>query len=152
DGKIVVHPHCGEAGAIGAAMETRRVVRRNGTSRLIGIDQAIELSYVSKNDESTKCHFCPNNCSRTFIDTQTPDGRTSRYISGFSCEKGTVESEAAMIALTKERKKLMKEFPNLVDYESKQVFRHFYDSEPMPEATTVITDMKVEKAFLNLGT
>jgi hypothetical protein len=41
-----------------------------------------------------------------------------------------------MIALTKERKKLMKEFPNLVDYESKQVFRHFYDSEPMPEATT----------------
>ena len=43
---------------------------------------------------------CPNNCARTFIDTETPDGRTSRYISGFSCEKGTVESEAAMIALT----------------------------------------------------
>ena len=75
----------------------------------------------------------------------------SRYISGFSCEKGTVESEEAMIALTKERKKLMKEFPNLVDYESKQVFRHFYDSEPMPEATATITDVKVEKAFLNLG-
>ena len=44
------------------------------------------------NDESTRCHFCPNNCARTFIDTKTPDGRTSRYISGFSCEKGTVES------------------------------------------------------------
>ncbi len=44
------------------------------------------------NDETTTCHFCPNHCSRTFIDTKTPDGRTSRYISGFSCEKGTVES------------------------------------------------------------
>ena len=43
-----------------------------------------------------------------------------------------------MLALTKERKKLMKEFPNLVDYESKLVFRHFYDPEPMPEATTTI--------------
>ena len=31
DAKIVVHPHCGEAGAIGAAMETLRVVRRAGS-------------------------------------------------------------------------------------------------------------------------
>ena len=29
---------------------------------------------------------------RTFIDTECPDGTTARYISGFSCEKGTVES------------------------------------------------------------
>ena len=29
------------------------------------------------NDESTRCHFCPNNCARTFIDTETPDGRTA---------------------------------------------------------------------------
>jgi activator of 2-hydroxyglutaryl-CoA dehydratase/predicted nucleotide-binding protein (sugar kinase/HSP70/actin superfamily) len=149
--EVFVHPHTGEAGAIGAAMETRRVVMRKGHSTFIGIDAAIDLKFQAVNDESTRCHFCPNNCARTFIDTETPDGRTSRYISGFSCEKGTVESEEAMIALTKERKKLMKEFPNLVDYESKQVFRHFYDSEPMPEATATITDMKVEKAFLNLG-
>src|SRR6185312_4827244 len=79
------------------------------------------------------------------IDTVTPDGGTSRYISGFSCEKGTVESEDAMLALTKERKQIMKKFPNLVDYESKQVYRHFYDSEPMPEATQIIDDVKVEK-------
>jgi activator of 2-hydroxyglutaryl-CoA dehydratase/predicted nucleotide-binding protein (sugar kinase/HSP70/actin superfamily) len=149
--EVYVHPHTGEAGAIGAAMETRRVVMRKGHSTFIGIDAAINLEFQAVNDESTRCHFCPNNCARTFIDTKTPDGRTSRYISGFSCEKGTVESEDAMIALTKERKKLMKEFPNLVDYESKQVFRHFYDSEPMPEATATVTDMKVEKAFLNLG-
>src|SRR5205807_2661098 len=80
----------------------------------------IDLKYVSINDESTRCHFCPNECQRTFIDTETPDGRTSRYIAGFSCEKGTVESEEAMLEVTKQRKRLMKEFPNLVDYESKQ--------------------------------
>src|SRR4051812_43207709 len=148
--EVFVHPHTGEAGAIGAAMETRRVVMRKGHSTFIGIDAAINLEFQAVNDESTRCHFCPNNCARTFIDTKTPDGRTSRYISGFSCEKGTVESEEAMIALSKERKKLMKEFPNLVDYESKQVFRHFYDPEPMPEATQVISDVKVQKGFFGV--
>jgi hypothetical protein len=59
----------------------------------------------------TVCHFCPNECKRTFIDTKRPDGRPARYISGFSCEKGTVESEEAMLALVAERKKTAKEFP-----------------------------------------
>jgi activator of 2-hydroxyglutaryl-CoA dehydratase/predicted nucleotide-binding protein (sugar kinase/HSP70/actin superfamily) len=145
DAEVYVHPHTGEAGAIGAAMETRRVVMRRGYSTFIGIDNAINLTYTSKNDEETRCHFCPNLCARTFIDTLTPDGGTSRYISGFSCEKGTVESEEAMLALTKERKQLMKKFPNLVDYESKQVYRHFYDPEPVPEATQIIDDVKVTK-------
>ena len=63
-----------------------------------------------------------------------PTAAPSRYISGFSCEKGTVESEEAMLALAKERKKLMKQFPNLVDYEAKRAFRHFYEPAPMPEA------------------
>src|SRR4051794_31685100 len=143
--EVYVHPHTGEAGAIGAAFETIRVVKRRGSSTFIGIDNAINLEYVAVNDESTRCHFCPNLCARTFIDTTTPDGQTARYISGFSCEKGTVESEEAMLALTKERKRLMKEYPNLVDYESKQIYRHFYDSEPMPEATQVITDVEVKK-------
>ena len=127
------------------------MVMRRGYSTFIGIDAAINLEFKAVNDEETRCHFCPNNCARTFIDTKTPDGRTSRYISGFSCEKGTVEYEEAMIALSKERKKLMKQFPNLVDYESKQVFRHFYDPEPMPEATQVVSDVVVKKALLSLG-
>src|SRR5262249_5089747 len=101
-----------------------------------------------RNDESTRCHFCPNNCARTFIDTETPDGSTSRYIAGFSCEKGTVESESAMLDLTKQRKRLMKEYPNLVDYESKQLFRHFYDPPPMPTADTLIDDIEVRRGFL----
>ena len=148
--EVYVHPHTGEAGAIGAAMETLRIVKRRGKSTFIGIDAAIDLKFISRNDESTRCHFCPNECARTFIDTETPDGSTSRYIAGFSCEKGTVESEEAMLELTKQRKRLMKEFPNLVDYESKQLYRHFYDVPPMPTADTMIDDVELKKSLFSI--
>ncbi|MFZ5478086.1 MAG: BadF/BadG/BcrA/BcrD ATPase family protein [Myxococcota bacterium] len=140
---IHVHPHCGEAGALGAAMETLRTVKRRGHSTFIGMDAAIDLQFVSRNDESTRCHFCPNNCSRTFIDTKTPDGRTSRYISGFSCEKGTVESKEALKVLAKERAVLRAKFPNLVAEEANLAFRHFYTPKPQPEAGSVKSDVEV---------
>ncbi|MEZ4301799.1 MAG: BadF/BadG/BcrA/BcrD ATPase family protein, partial [Polyangiaceae bacterium] len=148
--EVFVHPHTGEAGALGAAFETLRVVKRKGKSSYIGIDATIALDYTTKNDEETVCHFCPNECKRTFIDTMRPDGTTSRYISGFSCEKGTVESEAAMLDLVKERKKIAKQFPNLVDYESKQAFRHFYDPAPMPAEGTPVKDVVLKKGFFSI--
>lgn len=152
DAEIHVHPHCGEAGALGAAMETLRTVKRRGHSTFIGVDQAINLRYVSRNDESTKCHFCPNNCSRTFIDTETPDGRTSRYISGFSCEKGTVESKDALKILAKERSVIRGKFPNLVHEEATLAFRHFYEPNPLPEAGSSKSDVQVKKlAFLRVA-
>ena len=114
--EVHVHPHPGEAGAIGAAMETLRVVKRRGYSTFIGLDAAINLEYTTRNEEETACTFCPNNCSRTFIDTKTPDGETSRYIAGFSCESGTVESKEALKELNAKRRDLKSRFPNLVDY------------------------------------
>ncbi len=146
--EVFVHPHCGEAGAIGAAFETLRVVKRRGYSTFIGLDAAIALTFTSTNDESTRCHFCPNLCARTFIDTQTPDGQSARYISGFSCEKGTVESEEAMLELTSDRKKLMKSFPNLVDTEAKMLFRHYYDPRPLPDQDSIKTDVALQKTLL----
>jgi predicted CoA-substrate-specific enzyme activase len=148
--QVFVHPHTGEAGAIGAAMETLRVVKRRGKSTFIGIDSAIDLQYTSKNDEETVCHFCPNECKRTFIDTQRPDGSSSRYIAGFSCEKGTVESKESMLALVSERKKIAQEFPNMVDYESKKAFMHSYDAAPMPEGGSPMKDVELKKGFLGV--
>lgn len=144
-GEVYVHPHCGEAGALGAAMETLRVVKRRGYSTFIGMEQAINLRYTSKNDEETRCNFCPNNCSRTFIDTETPDGRTSRYISGFSCEKGTVESNEALKILNKERNKIRNQFPNLVTEEAVLAFKHFYEPKPQPAAGSSKKDVAVRK-------
>ncbi len=145
---VRVHPHPGEAGAIGAALETLRVVKRRGNSTFIGLDQAINLGFTTKNDAETVCHFCPNNCSRTFIDTKTPDGRTSRYISGFSCEKGTVESLDALKVLEKRRKDLKTRYPNLVDYEARLAFRHFTTPQPIPPEGTLIDDVEVKKGLL----
>lgn len=147
-GTVKVHPHCGEAGAIGAAFETLRVVRRKGETRFIGIDAAINLTYTSTNDESTKCTFCPNNCSRTFIDTKTPAGETSRYISGFSCEKGTVESKEALKVLARRQAEIKKAYPNLVEEEGRLAFIHFYDQKPLPAAGTPMTDVEVKKGLL----
>ena len=148
DAEVFVHPHPGEAGAIGAAMETLRVVRKRGSSRFVGLEQAINISYSTQNDEETRCNFCPNHCSRTFINTKTPDGATARYISGFSCEKGTVEDWDALRELNKKRREIMKEFPNLVTYESRRLFAHFFSPEPLPAAGTLIDDIKVKRSLL----
>lgn len=147
---VRVHPHPGEAGAIGAALETLRTVKRKGSSSFIGLDAAINLGFTTKKDESTICTFCPNRCSRTFIDTRTPDGRTSRYISGFSCEKGTVESLDALKALTAKRTSLKTRYPNLADYEAKLAFRSVYSPAPLPPAGTEIEDVEVSKGFFGM--
>jgi activator of 2-hydroxyglutaryl-CoA dehydratase/predicted nucleotide-binding protein (sugar kinase/HSP70/actin superfamily) len=151
DAQIYVHPHPGEAGAIGAAMETLRVVKRRGHSTFLGLDAAINLRYVSRNDESTRCTFCPNHCSRTFIDSQTPDGQTARYISGFSCEKGTVENKEAVIQLTRERQERKKHYPNLVEYEARRMFQHFYEPQALPEPDEWVDDVRLKRGWFGVG-
>jgi predicted CoA-substrate-specific enzyme activase len=150
DAEVYVHPHTGEAGAIGAAIETLRRWKRTGKSRFIGLDGVLNLEYTTRTDETTTCHFCPNECKRTFIDAKRPDGSTARYISGFSCEKGTVESKEAMLALMAERKKTAAQFPNLVEYESQRAFVHLYDPEPLPPAGTAIEDVRVTKGLFRI--
>ncbi|MCE7892230.1 MAG: CoA activase [Sorangiineae bacterium PRO1] len=150
DAEVYVHPHTGEAGAIGAAMETLRRFKRSGTSRFIGVEGLLALDYTTKNDEETVCHFCANECKRTFIDAKRPDGSTARYISGFSCEKGTVESKEAMLSLVAERKKIAAAFPNLVEYEARRAFQHFYEPEPMPEAGSPLEDVRVKRGLLRV--
>jgi activator of 2-hydroxyglutaryl-CoA dehydratase/predicted nucleotide-binding protein (sugar kinase/HSP70/actin superfamily) len=146
--EVYVHPHTGEAGAIGAAFECLRQYERTGKTSFIGIEATLKLEYTTKNDESTVCHFCPNECSRTFVDTKRPDGSTSRYISGFSCEKGTVESKEAMLEVVKERKKIAAAFPNMVNYEGRAAFQHRFEPDPLPEAGTMIDDVVVTQGIL----
>jgi activator of 2-hydroxyglutaryl-CoA dehydratase/predicted nucleotide-binding protein (sugar kinase/HSP70/actin superfamily) len=146
--EVYLHPHCGEAGAIGAAFEALRVTRRRGKTSFVGFAQAIDIDYTSTNDATTRCNFCPNNCSRTFIDTKTLDGKTARYISGFSCEKGTVENLDALKVLNKERQKRMKQYPNLVDYEAKLAFKSFYEPVAMPDHGAPVDDVVVKRTLL----
>lgn len=146
--EVLVHPHPGEAGAIGAAMETRRVVQRRGYSTFIGLPAALQLAYTTRNDKSTVCNFCQNHCARTFIETNIPDGRTSRYISGFNCEKGTVESKEALQEVIRQRRETKARFPNLVEYESRLAFHNFYRPQAMPEPGELIEDVKERRGLL----
>ncbi|GMR07929.1 MAG: hypothetical protein BMS9Abin26_0934 [Gammaproteobacteria bacterium] len=149
--EVRVHPHCGEAGAIGAALEARRQVAQRGQSRFIGLESAIHLEYTTRTDAGTRCTFCDNHCTRTFIDTRTPQGATSRYIAGFSCEKGTVESKQAVVALNQTRKCLKARYPNLVDYEAEAVFRHRYQPVPLPAAGRPVDDEVVSRIWFGRG-
>ncbi len=149
--EVRVHPHCGEAGAIGAALEARRQVEQRGESRFIGLEAAIHLEYTARTDASTRCGFCDNRCARTFIDTCTPQGTTSRYIAGFACEKGTVESKQAVVALKQTRKRLKSRYPNLVDYEAGAVFRHSHNPAPMPVTGSPVNDEVVSRVWFGCG-
>ncbi len=80
------------------------------------------------------CHFCPNDCKRTFIDTKRPDGSHQPLHRGLLLREGHRRvARRRCSSLVEERKKIAKEFPNLVDYEAKRAFMHFYDAAPMPE-------------------
>ena len=146
--EVHIHPHTGEAGALGAAFEAVRVVQRRGHSTFIGLDEAIHLDYTTKNDDETRCTFCANNCSRTFIDAKVSETETARYISGFSCEKGTVEDHDALRTLNKKRRERMTVFPNLVDYEATWAFKRLYKTQALPKQGSQIDDVVVKKTLL----
>ena len=148
DADVRLHPHPGEAGAIGAAFEAQRIVRRRGHSSFVGTQAAIDIKYTTRTDQTTRCTFCPNSCTRTFIDTETPNGTTARYISGFSCEKGTVESPEALREMVDHRKILATRFPNLVAYEAEQCARHRYEPTAVPSSESLVMDVRVKRTLL----
>jgi predicted nucleotide-binding protein (sugar kinase/HSP70/actin superfamily) len=49
-----------------------------------------------------------------------------------------------------ERKKIAKQFPNLVDYESKRAFARFFEPAAQPPAGTPVKDVEVRKGFLGV--
>jgi predicted CoA-substrate-specific enzyme activase len=72
--EIIVHEHCGESGAIGAAVEARRLHANGHRTRFIGLDAVQRITYRTTRNESTRCNFCKNNCLRTFIDIKMGPG------------------------------------------------------------------------------
>ncbi len=69
--EIVVHEHCGESGAIGAALEALRLHQRGHRSSFIGLDAVRNIRYENTRNENTRCNYCKNNCLRTFLDVRT---------------------------------------------------------------------------------
>jgi predicted CoA-substrate-specific enzyme activase len=75
--EIIIHEHCGESGAIGAAVEALRLYTNGHRTSFIGLRAVQKISYRTTRNESTRCNFCKNNCLRTFIDVKmTPEQMT----------------------------------------------------------------------------
>src|ERR1700735_2065244 len=66
--EIIVHEHCGESGAIGAAQEALRLWNNGRQTTFIGLEAVANIRYRTTRNEDTRCYFCKNNCLRTFID------------------------------------------------------------------------------------
>src|SRR6185295_14599008 len=54
----------------------------------------------------------------------------------------------ALRALEAKRKTQKSRYPNLVDYEARLAFRHFYTPEPIPLEGSIIDDIEVKKTIL----
>ncbi|HVI10360.1 MAG TPA: BadF/BadG/BcrA/BcrD ATPase family protein, partial [Candidatus Binatia bacterium] len=136
--EIIVHEHCGESGAIGAAQEALRLWRNGRQTSFMGLDAVRKIEYRTTRNESTRCNFCKNNCLRTFIDVRTEPVKNfvpmekvtkvplmvgeQRLIIATS-EKGLVEDIEEMKDIKAGLDKIRDQYPNFVDYASKEVFR-----------------------------
>src|SRR5581483_612822 len=159
--EIIVHEHCGESGAIGAAQESLRLWRNGLQTTFVGLDAVRRIEYRTTRNESTRCNFCKNNCLRTFIDVRTEPAKEFIPIQKITkvplmkgeqrliiatCEKGLVEDVNEMKDIKAGLDKLRDQYPNFVDYASKEVFRPTNAkniADPLPTAGGL--------ARLNLG-
>jgi activator of 2-hydroxyglutaryl-CoA dehydratase/predicted nucleotide-binding protein (sugar kinase/HSP70/actin superfamily) len=142
--EIVVHEHCGEAGAIGAAVEAHRLWADGRATTFIGLDALAGITYRTTASEQTRCRFCKNACLRTFIDFQVgaqataggstiddppstasrvplPPGARRLIVAG--CEKGTVEDVGRMRTIKAGLDAAKQANPNLVEAAAHDVWR-----------------------------
>ena len=148
---VIVHEHCGEAGAIGAAIEARRLYQLGRRTTFIGFEAVEKIAYVTHRNENTRCYFCKNKCMRTFIDVQIASADESwkkskipilpgikRLIVGNSCEKGLVEDVNDMREIKKGLDAAKKDNPNLAEVGAKAPFKSYAPAvvaDPLPKMT-----------------
>jgi predicted CoA-substrate-specific enzyme activase len=97
--EIIVHEHCGESGAIGAAQEALRLWRNGRQTTFIGIEAVANIRYRTTRNEDTRCYFCKNNCLRTFIDVDVTSGGTTehKHVHAVAEDRAATEEEIANV-------------------------------------------------------
>src|ERR1700719_4385259 len=93
--EIIVHEHCGESGAIGAAQESLRLWRNGQQTTFVGLDAVRKIEYRTTRNEATRCYFCKNDCLRTFIDVNTG---SSQFMPIGDLAKPAVKSKVPLMA------------------------------------------------------
>ena len=139
--EIIVHEHCGESGAIGAAAEALRLWQNGMRTTFIGLDAVRKIEYRTTRNEDTRCNFCKNTCLRTFIDikmdallplpvtpakkkvSKVPLAANEQRLIIATCEKGTVEDVNDMKGIKAGLDQIKDANPNFVDIAAREVFR-----------------------------
>jgi predicted CoA-substrate-specific enzyme activase len=134
--EIVLHEHCGEAGAIGAGLEAIRLWRHGNQTTFIGLDAAERITFETTCDDDTRCHFCKNECIRTFIDVSVgaPAGAKAQVAADIDrladrrfivagCEKGAAEDVSRMKDIKAAEDAVKKRTPNLVALASREIWK-----------------------------
>ncbi len=133
---IVLHEHCGEAGAIGAGLEAIRLAKQGRQTTFVGLEAAERITFDTRCDDDTRCHFCKNECVRTFINVSIGpkaeaeaqvaadvDAVTHRRFIVAGCEKGAAEDVSSMRHIKAAEDAVKKRTPNLVALASREVFK-----------------------------
>jgi predicted CoA-substrate-specific enzyme activase len=138
--EVIVHEHCGESGAIGAAVEAMRLYNNGHRTEFIGSDAVQKIGYRTTRNEDTRCYFCKNNCLRTFIDvhvdgaeqadaalpifkSKVPLQAGERRLIISTCEKGQVEDVNAMRGIKAGLDAMKSANPNYVEIASREVWK-----------------------------
>src|SRR5580704_2249504 len=152
--EIIVHEHCGESGAIGAAQEALRLWLRGKETTFIGLEAVRQIRYRTTRHEDTRCYFCKNNCLRTFIDirtaptddmsfipiqkvTKVPLMHGEQRLIIATCEKGLVEDVNEMKDIKAGLDEIKEKYVNFVDFAAHEVFRPVNPksvADPIPTA------------------
>ncbi len=173
--KVIVHKHCGESGAIGAAIEAISLWEKGQQTDFIGLDAIEQISYTTLSNEDTRCKFCKNKCHRTFIDVKIANSSqrlsnpekfkiplatgTKRLIVGNNCEKGLVEDLSDMKIIMKGLDDIKEANPNMAEYASCTVWKSLNPSiiaDPLPrypltKKTRQRSKLMKQRAFLRIG-
>ena len=126
DAKIHVHPYNEVAGAIGAALEARRILVASAhdplygtSSSFIGFDKLDRIRYEVEKNEHTRCSRCSNRCMRTIITVSVDSSQKKHVIA--SCEQG-MELETSLGEEGREHRNAF----NFVHISNSRMFRSYF--------------------------
>lgn len=108
---IIVHEHCGEAGAIGCAVEAARLYALGTRTTFIGLERVAAIRFTTSRNEDTRCYFCKNKCLRTFIDVETTNLPAQVEFDTHQYKQGAEQVRAIRTESSEERKKFTSKIP-----------------------------------------
>lgn len=146
--EVFVHPHCCEAGAIGAALEAIDLWKSGHSTVFRGFQALDVLRYAARRDETTRCHFCANRCLRTFVEltSETAAADIPRRIIVATCERGEAEDASTAKTISTVWAGLRQSSPNYVQLAAEQAWQSM-----SPESTHTAAPRRALLPFLKNG-